>query len=269
MAAPTVRERRTERRGRLAVVWNPLYTGLRASVHRARSFGAALGMFLVIGMTIAMLGTFAFAGIARWVRGGRTQEFDEATLRWIEANKTPLIDKAMVEITALGTGVVVLALVLVAGMFLWLTRHKYSALLLLVSTFGGVLLNTILKLGFDRPRPQVFEWGIHAATSSFPSGHAMSAVVVYGTVAYLAARLQRHFWARVATLVGTGAIIVLICLSRLYLGVHYPSDVMAGALIGLAWAGFCMATLEAIQKFAIRNEPRIQAQEEPAPEAAQ
>ena len=258
-------DRRAERRGRFALLWDPLFKGLRASRRRASSFGAALGIFLVAGMLVAVTATSAFVAIANWVRGGRTQAFDEAILRWIGARHTKLLDVFMLEVTALGTGAVVLALVGVAGMFLWLTRHKYSALLLLVSTFGGVLLNNILKLGFARPRPQVFEWEVHAASSSFPSGHAMSAAVVYGTVAYLAARLQRRRWAQWLTLTVAAVLIVLICVSRLYLGVHYPSDVLAGVIVGLAWAAFCMATLETLQKFALRNAPRVLAQEEAAP----
>jgi undecaprenyl-diphosphatase len=141
----------------------------------------------------------------------------------------------------------------VAALFLYLTQHKYSAWLLLASTAGGIILNNVLKLGFARPRPTVLEWQAHAVSSSFPSGHAMSAAVVYGTVAYLAARLQQRRWARVATMVVAAIMIFLICLSRLYLGVHYPSDVLAGVLVGLSWAAFCMVTLEGIQKFGVRR----------------
>jgi undecaprenyl-diphosphatase len=165
----------------------------------------------------------------------------------------------MVEITALGTGVVVMMIVAVAALFLVLTAHKYSAILLLASTFGGVILNAVLKLGFNRPRPTIVVPAIHAVSSSFPSGHAMSAAIVYTTVGYLAARLHKRAWARWLVMTVAFAVIALISFSRLYLGVHYPSDVFAGIVVGLAWAGFCMATLEAIQKFAIRRDPRIQA----------
>ena len=93
----------------------------------------------------------------------------------------------------------------------------------------------------------------------------MSATVVYSTVAYLAGRLQRTHRARFAiTLVAT-LVISIIGLSRLYLGVHYPSDVLAGVIIGLAWAAFCMATLEAIQLYARRNAPEFLRAERPAP----
>lgn len=96
----------------------------------------------------------------------------------------------------------------------------------------------------------------------------MSATIVYSTVAYLAARLHAHAWQRWITLSIAGVVIVLISASRLYLGVHYPSDVVAGGIIGLGWAAFCMATLEAIQRFSKRSMPEIEKHEAAPPEDA-
>ena len=93
----------------------------------------------------------------------------------------------------------------------------------------------------------------------------MSAAIVYSTVAYLAARLYRHAWQRWITMLIAAVVIVSISVSRLYLGVHYPSDVLAGAVVGLAWAAFCMATLEAIQKFAQRNANEVPPGKQPEP----
>jgi undecaprenyl-diphosphatase len=138
--------------------------------------------------------------------------------------------------------------------------------LLLVTTIGGLLLNNVLKLGFDRPRPQFFDWGTHVMSSSFPSGHAMSAAIVYPTVAYLAARLQKSHWTRLITMLVAAILVLLICLSRVYLGVHYPSDVIAGVVVGLAWSAFCMTTLEVAQLYAKRNAPAMVEGEHP-PEA--
>ena len=244
---------------------HPLFEALRGLIRRAGSLIGALGIFLVGGIIVAAIGTFLFAELAEHVMAGSTQAFDEAALRWIGNHHSPALDDAMLEITALGTSAVVIMIVGVAGLFLSLTRHKYSALLLLVATVGGTLLDTVLKLKFGRPRPHVFAWGTHAAMSSFPSGHAMSATIVYSTVAYLAARLQKRMWARWATMLLAAVIIVMIAISRMYLGVHYPSDVLAGAIVGLSWAAFCMATLEAIQRFAQRQAPEVKKHETPAP----
>ncbi len=247
------------------MLWDLLFRGLRVSYRHAHSFTTALGLFLVAGSAVAVAGTYAFAKLAELVRSGYTQPFDDAVLRWMQRHQTPLFERLMVEVTMLGTWIVVLSIVGVAALFLWLTRHKYSATLLLVATAGGIGLNNILKVGFSRPRPQIFEWGTTASSSSFPSGHAMSATVVYGTVAYLLARLQKHGWARALTLLFAVVMIALICLTRLYLGVHYPSDVLGGIIVGLAWSGFCMATLEASLALARRRAPASVVEEAPAP----
>ena len=261
-------ERRHEDRGRFRVLWDLLFRGLRTSYKHVHSFSTALGVFLVFGALIAVLGTYLFAEIAKLVRNGYTQPFDDAVLRWMNAHQVPWLERLMVEVTMLGTWIVVLSIVSIAALFLWLTRHRYSAALLLVATAGGIGLNNILKIGFSRPRPHIFEWGTTVSSSSFPSGHAMSATVVYVTVAYLAARLQKTHVARLATLAVAGVFVAAICFSRLYLGVHYPSDVAAGVIIGLAWASFCMATLEALQRFAKKNAKQVLQHEAPAPQQA-
>ena len=262
MTAPT--ERREERRGRLHLVADLFYRTARASYKRAHSFGATLGILLVIGALLTLVATWVFVQIADLVMEGDTQSFDEAVLRWISEHQSPLLSQLMVEVTMLGTWIVVLTTVCVAGLFLYLTKHKYSAMLLVLATTGGILLNGLLKMGFDRPRPQVFEWGTQVSSSSFPSGHSMSSVVVYGTVAYLAARLQKRRWARWLTLFIFGIIIAAICFSRMYLGVHYPFDVAGGVIIGLAWAAFCVAALEGIQRFGGRTR-EMKSKEQPPP----
>jgi len=258
-------ERRAAQRGRLAAYSNPIYRALRLSAAKADTLVGALGIFLVAGLIIAAIGTAIFVTLASHVRSGSTQAFDDSMIRWMGAHHSPGLDAVMLEVTALGTGTVVMMVVAVAALFLVLTQHKYSAILLLASTFGGIVLNGVLKLGFNRPRPSFFVPAVHAVSSSFPSGHAMSAAIVYSTVAYLAARLHRRKWARWLVMTAALVLIALISFSRMYLGVHYPSDVIAGVAVGLAWAGFCMATLEAIQKFWLRRDPRILREEIPAP----
>jgi undecaprenyl-diphosphatase len=252
-------------RGRAQLFWNLVFASLRGIAGIAKNFYATIGIFLSAGALVALAGTYAFAKFAGHVRSGSTLAFDTAGLQWIAQHRPPGLEPIMLEITFLGTGTVVMMIVAVSGMFLWLTKHRYSALLLFVATGGGILLNNLLKLGFGRPRPQVFDWGTEVVSWSFPSGHAMSATVVYSTVAYLAARLQRRHLHRVMTLICAALLIILIGISRLYLGVHYPSDVIAGVIIGLAWAGFCMATLEAIQLYARNRAPRVLRHEQLAP----
>jgi undecaprenyl-diphosphatase len=253
------------RRGHLAFAWNLIFRALRSLGSHGRNFYTAVGIFLIVGTLVAIVGTIAFASLAEVVREGYTQQFDTAVLRWLGAHHTPTLTTIMQEVTPLGTGVVVLTIVGVTTAFLWHTEHKHSARMLLAATAGNILLNNGLKLLFDRERPDVFEWATHASSSSFPSGHAMSATVVYGTVAYLLARLQKHAWSRALTLLVAILLVALICLTRLYLGVHYPSDVLGGIIVGLAWSGFCMATLEASLALARRRAPASVVEEAPTP----
>jgi undecaprenyl-diphosphatase len=262
---PSGPERRGARPQHFRLFWDLLYRGLRAIGSHATNFYTAVGIFLVIGAGIALAGTLGFAELVEQVREGDTLQFDRRVLAWIGARHTPLLTTFMTEITPLGTGAVVLMIVGVTAAFLWRTEHKHSARLLLAATAGSILLNNALKLLFDRPRPDVFPWATHAASSSFPSGHAMSATVVYGTVAYLLFRLQKRRWARALTVFAAVVMITLICFTRLYLGVHYPSDVLGGIIVGLAWAGFCMATLEASLVLARRRAPAQVIDEAPAP----
>jgi undecaprenyl-diphosphatase len=255
-------------RGRFRPVWDLVFGFVRFIARRVQNAQAVFGIFLMSGALIAVAFTWAFTELAGHVRSGKTQAIDDAIMRWVATHQYPGLERTMLEVTSLGTGLVVGVLVLVAGMFLWLNSHKHSAVLLVAATLGGIVLNNLLKLGFSRPRPQVFEWGTHAASFSFPSGHAMSSVIVYSVVAYLAARLQQRAASRVLTLLLAAGVILAISVSRVYLGVHYPSDILAGMLIGLAWAGFCMAVLEAAQLYARRNAPQMLAQERPAPHHA-
>lgn len=261
-------DRRNRPREHFRIIWDLIYRGLRLAVGHIDSFRVAVGAFVLGGALVAILFSYLFAKVADQVQEGSTQGFDDRVMTWVGAHRVPWIEQGFVEVTMLGTGIVVMVMVGISAIFLWCTRHRYSSVLLLAATGGGILLNNVLKLSFNRPRPQLFEWGTHALSSSFPSGHAMSSAIVYCTVAYLAARLQKRRWTRWLTMFVAFALVALISISRVYLGVHYPSDVLAGVLVGLAWAGFCMATLEAVQRFAVRSEPQVARDEEPAPTTA-
>lgn len=258
----STRERRAEPRTRFDLARDVLYGTLRAIGRHASSFYTALGIYLVGGALIAIAGTAAFVQLASHVRSGATQAFDESVMRWMGAHRIEWIERSLIEITALGTGLVVMMIVVISALFLIATQHRFSAFLLLVASAGGIVLNAVLKSSFDRPRPQLFEWLTEPSSSSFPSGHAMSSAIVYFTVAYLIARLEKRRWMRVVTIISSLLMVLLISISRLYLGVHYPSDVLAGMIIGLAWAGFCLAGLEAVRVFGLRFRPRVLEQEE-------
>jgi undecaprenyl-diphosphatase len=154
---------------------------------------------------------------------------------------------------------------------LWRRGRRASVAVLWASLVGGFVLNRLLKAAFDRPRPalrgetvDLFGWSFAFPTSpSFPSGHAITAVVVYGTLAYLVARLEPTPRLRRWTLGGAVALVLLIGLSRVYLGVHYPTDVLAGYLAGFVWVAVCALSVETVQ----RRRARAAAARPLAPEA--
>jgi undecaprenyl-diphosphatase len=220
---------------------------------RLRTLRAALGAVVLAAAVAAGVLAVVFAWIASRVRAGSTQAFDEGVLRWVGAHRIPWLEATMLELTFLGTGTVVIMIAGVAGLFLALTRQRTAAALLLWSTLGAILLNNVLKSLFVRPRPELFSWGTHVRTTSFPSGHAMSAAAIYGTVAFLAARLAKRRRTRIAIYVVAALIVCLVAASRVYLGVHYPTDVAAGLVVGLAWAAFSTAALETGQQLAARR----------------
>jgi undecaprenyl-diphosphatase len=255
-------ERRHDPRSRFDLARDLLYTALRAIGRHANNFYAALGIYLIGGATLAIACTALFVELASHVQSGATQTFDDAVMRWMGAHRIAWIERSLLEITALGTGLVLMMIVIISALFLVATRHRFSAFLLLVASAGGLVLNGILKSSFDRPRPRLFEWLTNPSSSSFPSGHAMGSAIVYFTVAYLIARLEKRRWMRAVTIIASLLLVLLISVSRLYLGVHYPSDVLAGMIIALGWAGFCVAGLEAVRVFGLRFRPGVLEQEE-------
>jgi undecaprenyl-diphosphatase len=224
-------------------------------------FFGALATFVTVGFIIFAAALASFGAMAGAMTQGWTQKLDDAALRWFEQNRFPLGDRIMIEISSLGTGLVLIVMVAIASVFLWLTHHRWSAYVLLLSVGGGKLMNTLLKVLFERPRPSVVESITDVYSHSFPSGHAMSSMVAYATVAYLVARLEPTPLLRRLTWGLAALIILTIGISRIYLGVHYPSDVLAGYLGGLAWIAFVASTLTALRFFADRR-PETRAEEQ-------
>jgi undecaprenyl-diphosphatase len=225
-----------------------------------RGFWAAIAAFLTAGLLVGVVAAGVFALIAAVVQGGLTQSFDESALRWLAARRSPGLDDIMLEITTLGDGMVLIMIVAITSVFLWVTKHHWSVYILLVAMFGGKLLNTLLKAAFDRSRPSVVDLIDRVSSPSFPSGHAMGAFITYGTVAYLLARLGPTRRLRRTIWVVTALIVCAIGGSRMYLGVHYPSDVVAGFIAGLAWIAFVASSVTALQFFAPRR-PATEAEE--------
>jgi undecaprenyl-diphosphatase len=230
--------------------WPGAGVGAPAGIRgRVQSFRAAAGGLLSWCSLLALLAVAALAVLTPGVMAGRTTPFDEGVLRWMDGRAHPTLDRAALEVTALGDAVVVAAIALVAGTLLWLLGRRAYAMLLAAAVGGAWGLASVLKLVLDRPRPRVFEWGTHEVTSSsYPSGHATLSMVLLAALVYIIHRLSARRGTVIAALLVAGGAVLLVGASRLYLGVHYPSDVLAGYGVGFSWATVCALGMESIHR---------------------
>jgi undecaprenyl-diphosphatase len=200
----------------------------------------------LLSLMAVSLFVWAFVKIADEVVEGDTHALDRMLLLSLREAGDPAnpigpswVQEAARDITALG-GHVVLTLVTLATLaYLLMTRKRSAALLVVAAVGGGMLLSTVLKMGFERPRPDLVPHAARVYTASFPSGHAMLSAVTYLTLGALLARVQPS--RRLKTfLIGLAVVLtILVGVSRVYLGVHWPSDVLAGWCVGAAWASLC------------------------------
>ena len=205
--------------------------------------------FLILG-----LGLFVFIGIAHEVLEGDSMRFDQwllLALRVSDDSGNPLgpawVEEMFRDFTALG-GIGVLSLLTLASIgYLWLQGLRHIALFVLTAIVGGLLLSLVLKSGFDRPRPDLVSHGSMIYTSSFPSGHSMLSAVVYLTGGALLALVHTSRRVRVYLIGCSVLATLLVGISRIYLGVHWPSDVLAGWAAGAAWAAACWLVAQWLQ----------------------
>lgn len=207
----------------------------------------------------------AFLRLADAVQEGGTAAFDQAILLMFrtpgDVNQVigPLWVQEMVrDVTSLGSFALLGLIVAGVCIYLLLARMRAAALLVIVSVLSGTLLSTVLKMGYDRPRPDLATMS-HQFTSSFPSGHAMLSAVTFLTIGALLARLAPTRALQIYAISAALFLTLIVGVSRLYMGVHYASDVLAGWSLGAAWALLCSAValmLErrgTIQKAGIAN----------------
>ncbi|RLP23623.1 phosphatase PAP2 family protein [Mesorhizobium sp. YM1C-6-2] len=213
---------------------------------------------LLAGIIVAG-GLWGFVELTEVARDTATHAFDtEILLFFREAGRPndpigPLwMEEAVRDVTALGSMIVLVMVTAVTIFYLLLVRRWRSALLVLVTVGGGQILSSVLKLGIDRPRPDLVSHLAQVQTLSFPSGHAMMAAVTYLTLGTMLAGIVPGRATKIYVLGVAVLVTLMVGVSRLYLGVHWPSDVLAGWCAGFAWAMLCWLVARRLLR---RGEP--------------
>ena len=193
-------------------------------------------------LLVVVLGFVVFGAMAGLVATGKIEE-DTAILGWLEGQRSSFWTSALVAITRLGTGSVTLTLTTVLCVWLFARKRRLDAAFLATANFGSAIISAAIKATFERQRPpiEIVNSVLEPQSFSFPSGHAMGAMVFYVSICIIGVHLNRPW--RVLVLALALAMVPTMGFTRLYLGVHYPSDVVAGWALGAAWVSLSYLVL--------------------------
>ena len=184
------------------------------------------------------------------VNSKRMTEIDLQVAAYLHARATPLLTTLMTFISYFGSLSVTGGMAFVIGIILWRQRRSDRLLALVVIVFGGMVLNGLVKYIVHRPRP-FFDNPLLTLTSySFPSGHAMAATVLYGLLVAFAVQTSKNWRHRVIAVSIGVSLVTLVCFSRIYLGVHYLTDVLGGVTEGVAWLALCLIKVNIQEPYA-------------------
>jgi membrane-associated phospholipid phosphatase len=211
----------------------------------------ALGLPLTAALLVLGASLWAFGALAEELIEGDTV-YDERLAEWLHGRATQPFTDLFRAITWLGNVPVLLAVTLIAVGILWARRERTDAVFVALAFIGGQVLSNSMKLGFRRERPFFADPLATESTYSFPSGHALVSLAVYGSVALVLARRLPTRWWSILVLAAAAALVLAIGFSRLYLGVHFLSDVLAGYAAGTAWLALLYVALEGRARYTSR-----------------
>ncbi len=225
---------------------------------RTRALWQRVGRFeitVILLSTFVVGGIWLFAEVADGVMEGETQAIDKAIVLALRnpADRADPIGPLWLEeigrdLTALG-GVAILTILTVGVvLFLFLQGTTRAAYFVSSAVVGGVLLGMLLKEIFARPRPDLVPHLSYVYTASFPSGHSLNAAVVYLALGVLLARLQKRRILKIYIMLFAALVTIAVGISRVYLGVHWPTDVLAGWTAGAVWALLCWSVMWWLQR---------------------
>lgn len=212
---------------------------VRAEVRSRRK---QIWWLLLAGMVAAWLASWSLAEFHEEIGEVDSIGLDLRIQAMVHAHASPGMTRVMEALSFVGSPQFLVPLVAVIAALMWWRKWRRQSLLLMSSLVGAAVLDAVLKLHFKRVRPDV-TWALaHEHSYSFPSGHSVEAVVLYGTLLYLCLRRAQNVWVRVVMVVTAFAMAIGIGISRIYLGVHYPSDVLAGYACGCIWLAALVGT---------------------------
>ncbi len=220
---------------------------MRGFLARRLSSEEYLGLHLTVGLLVCLLLVGVFGFLAHSVVGERAlTEFDERIGHAFQANRedSPHLRHAMIVFTEIGSPEAMTGLTVLVALGLLMRRRRLLALVWLLAMIATVLLNLGLKSAFNRPRPDFHDRIIDESTHSFPSGHAMGAIVAFGLLTYFLLLVLSDRREKIAVVVLAAVLTGLIGFSRIYLGAHYFSDVVGGFAVGGAWLSVCISGAE-------------------------
>ena len=215
---------------------------------KVRGLTRRLGLTLLVGLVVAAGALIFFARLADEMLEGDAKQFDEWVRSSIHQLGSPGVTFVMRFVTVFGAPLVLFSLTLIVGLG-FLAKKKYRAMILLVATVAGSsLLNEVLKLSFHRTRPSPFFETELPASFSFPSGHALMSFCFYSTLAALISARSNSRLIRIIVWAAAVLLITTVGISRIYLGVHYPSDVVAGYTAAFIWVMFIVIVDQTIPR---------------------
>jgi undecaprenyl-diphosphatase len=204
----------------------------------------------LISLAAAVLSLFLFAWLAREMRDNDVARFDSTVRAWVHGFASPGLTQIMTIISLFGYNILIVGVIAALVVFLRM-RWRRAAAFMAVTMIGAGILDASLKQAFHRVRPPVF-FGIAPTNYSFPSGHALASFCFYSVLAGLIAHRVKSMRLRVGVGVLAGLLIAAIGLSRIYLGVHYPSDVIAGYLAAAMWVSAVLS----LDSYRVRRRAR-------------
>ena len=222
-----------------------------------------VGWHLLVGVIFAILAAVGFTVVWQLVLGNSqdSTQFDRGILLWASHHQTPVLTNIARALAWFGDPIVIVgfaALATLAGVFIRKIRGTVWTFPIAVAGSGIIIQG--IKLAVHRVRPDVFKPLLHESGYSFPSGHSFISVVVYGLIGYFVMHMTKRLSLRLPVALITAALIIAISLSRVYVGVHYPTDVLAGWASGIPWFVTCLGLHEVMaRKFSSSGEPVLQA----------